>query len=173
MQFPERPLLRRVGTLHSTFLWSRPPPKFFLDGQSDVLTGVWRLQYWTMLPSHKYEQWRKRGRAGPNRMKMWYSPRLFRRTRLIPDFICLFLLLLFSSWKRAFWRGLHCEGWKLCIANFCEVAPPPKKREIVRRPNQHIDMCWILQYWTMRPAHKFEQWRRRGRGGAQPNQDVI
>ena len=37
--------------------------------------------------------------------------------------------------KCGFWRGLHCEGWKLCRARFCEVPPKPKKKNFFDSPN--------------------------------------
>ena len=41
-------------------------------------------------------------------------------------FICKLQPLYFATCN--FGRGLHCEGWKLWIARFCEVSPPQKKK---------------------------------------------
>ena len=46
-----------------------------------------------------------------------------------------------------FWRGLHCEGWKLCKAHFCEV---PQKKTLLTAKIA-FDRCWRLQYWTLTP----------------------
>ena len=40
----------------------------------------------------------------------------------------------------SFWRGLHCEGWKLCRAHFCEV-PQAKTKKTFLTPKMAFDKC--------------------------------
>ena len=37
-----------------------------------------------------------------------------------------------------FWRGLHCDGWKLCRTHFCEVHKTITQKKLFWRPKWHL-----------------------------------
>ena len=56
-----------------------------------------------------------------------------------------------------FWRGIHCDQWKLCRAHFCEVPAPPPPRNLIKikikktknkktslTAKMAFDRCWRL-----------------------------
>ena len=49
-----------------------------------------------------------------------------RVPRMEFNFVFIYKLLLLDFVTHKFWRGRHCEGWKLCRVHFCEV--PPKEK---------------------------------------------
>ena len=79
--------------------------------------------------------------------KSYWNLEVYARVpRLESSYVCICKLQPLYFVTSIFWRGLHCEGWKLCRAHFCEV-PPPKKFIIINlTPKMAFDRCRRLQY---------------------------
>ena len=82
-----------------------------------------------------------------NFRSFWNLEVYVREPRLESSYVSVCKLQPLYFVTCSYWRGLHCDWWKLCRARFCEV-PPPKKGPSLT-PKMAFDRCWKLQYWTL------------------------
>ena len=76
----------------------------------------------------------------------WNLEMFARVPRLESNYVSICKLQTLYFVTCGFWRGLHCDWWKLCRAYFCEVPHPPHKKWTAKIA---FDCSWRLWYWTM------------------------
>ena len=63
------------------------------------------------------------------------------------DYVLIYKLHAMYFVTGNFWRGLHCERWKLCRAHFCEVLP--KQNQNLFDGQNGIWQAFKTQCWTL------------------------
>ena len=79
-----------------------------------------------------------------------------RMPRLESNYVAIYKLQPFYFVTCGFWKGLHCEGWKLCKARFCEVPQKQNKKTYLTGIEDFNVETWLRSFRPVRAMKLME-----------------